>query len=114
MKQVIALVALILPLSSCVNYSEGERAGVVTKFSQRGLFCKTWEGQMSIGFMKDGQGTVSKDDWEFTVEDPAIVSQIKAAVDSGKPVKLRYSQELLTFCRADSNNYFVTGVEYIK
>jgi hypothetical protein len=27
------------------SYAEGERAGYVQKFSKRGWFCKTWEGE---------------------------------------------------------------------
>jgi hypothetical protein len=30
------------------NYSSGERAGWVQKFSRKGWLCKTWEGEMAL------------------------------------------------------------------
>ena len=30
------------------SYSSGERAGWVQKFSRKGWFCKTWEGEMAM------------------------------------------------------------------
>jgi hypothetical protein len=30
------------------NYSTGERAGWIQKFSKKGWFCKTWEGEMAM------------------------------------------------------------------
>ncbi len=30
------------------SYSEGERAGVMQKFSKRGWICKTWEGELAM------------------------------------------------------------------
>jgi len=30
------------------SYSDGERAGVVQKFSRSGWLCKTWEGELNM------------------------------------------------------------------
>jgi hypothetical protein len=30
------------------NYSSGERAGWVQKFSRNGWICKTWEGELAL------------------------------------------------------------------
>jgi len=30
------------------SYSSGERAGWVQKFSRKGWFCKTWEGEITM------------------------------------------------------------------
>lgn len=112
---VIALCVFLLPIfTGCVQYSEGSRAGVITKFSKKGVICKSYEGTMSIGFMKDGQGTVSSEEWHFTVEDPAIVKAVEEAATSGRPVKLSYSQELFEgICRSDTD-YFITAVQYVQ
>lgn len=115
--------ALLLPLllAGCFDYSEGDRAGTITKLSRKGFFCKTWEGSANLGGMKkitvtssDGKSTMDQtvpNTFDFTIEDPNLLPLIVAAMDSGQRVKLSYREELFTFCRSDSNDYFVTGVE---
>jgi hypothetical protein len=40
---------MIIFLSSCSeNYSNGERIGLITQFSHKGLFWKSWEGQLNL------------------------------------------------------------------
>ncbi|NCX40754.1 MAG: hypothetical protein EBX07_04590, partial [Burkholderiaceae bacterium] len=39
------------------SYAEGDRAGYVQKFSKRGWFCKTWEGELAMVSMP---GTMSE------------------------------------------------------
>lgn len=40
------LIILVLFISGCLEYSDGQRVGIVTKFSQKGLIWKTWEGEL--------------------------------------------------------------------
>lgn len=79
------------------NYSNGVRAGVITKLSHKGLFMKSWEGELNMGGMKestDGKGhtTTVANIFEFSVTDEQVVKTIQDALDSGKPVKLTYHQ----------------------
>lgn len=113
--------ALILPflLSGCFDYSDGDRAGSVTKLSKKGLFCKTWEGSMNLGGMR--KETVSSSDgksfteqtvpntFDFTVEDLSLLPKIQAAMNTGERITVHYKQELFTFCRSDSN-YFIDAI----
>jgi hypothetical protein len=87
------------------SYADGERAGYVQKFSRKGWFCKTWEGEMAMVTMP---GTVS-DKFYFTVPDDAVATQINASV--GKRVALHYEQRkwIPSSCFGETE-YFVIGV----
>ena len=59
-------------------YSDGERAGVLQKFSRKGWICKTQEGELAQ-FVVAG---VSPQIWQFSVRDPAVAAQLNKAVAS--------------------------------
>ena len=52
MKKITLLICcmlLMLVTTSCVeNYSNGERIGVVTKFSKAGVIWDSWDGHLNI------------------------------------------------------------------
>lgn len=122
MKKILALASL-LTLTACLDYSDGDRTGTVTKLSKSGFFCKTWEGQILMGGMKkvtnlssDGKSpvdTMAANTFEFTVEESHadLIPKIQAAMDSGQRVTLHYQKEVISFCRSDSDSYFVTDVK---
>jgi hypothetical protein len=91
------------------SYGSGERAGYVQKFSKRGYFCKTWEGELAMVSMP---GTMSEK-FLFTVREDAVAQKINANL--GKKVALSYEQHigLPTTCFGDTE-YFVSGVEVIN
>jgi len=68
------------------SYSEGERAGVVQKFSRKGWLCKTWEGELAMTSVPGVAPVI----WNFTVRDDEVVVQVSAAL--GKPVVLHYTE----------------------
>jgi hypothetical protein len=89
-------------------YSDGERAGVLQKFSRRGWICKTYEGELAQ-FVIAG---VSPQIWEFSARDPTIGAQLTKAV--GHKVQLHYTEHagLPTSCFADTR-YFVDRVTVV-
>jgi hypothetical protein len=98
------------------DYSNGERAGTVIKFSNKGLFCKTWEGTMNLGGMsQNDKGEVVPNTWDFTVRDDSpLIKPIKDALSSGQRTKVTYNQRaIVSPCQTDSG-YFVTAVESLK
>ena len=54
------------------SYSEGERAGVVQKFSKKGWVCKTWEGELNMVVLPGGL----PEKFLFTVWDEAAAASI--------------------------------------
>src|SRR5512145_2559362 len=83
------------------NYSEGERAGWVQKFSKKGWLCKTWEGELALVSLPGS--TVEK--FNFTVRDDAVAAEIMKLM--GKRVTLHYEEKvgLPTTCFGETRHY---------
>lgn len=95
------------------NYSKGERIGVVFKYSQKGLFCKTWEGTANLGGMRMESDSTVPNVWDFTIRDSdteRFNSIIHQSMENGTTLKFTYEQEILPICNSE-NGYFVTGIE---
>ena len=101
----LALAALYFFIVLKWNYSSGERAGWVQKFSKKGWLCKTWEGEIAMVTMP---GSIAEK-VQFTVWDDNVAAQINRVM--GKRVTLHYEQKvgLPTTCFGETR-YFVTGV----
>jgi hypothetical protein len=104
-----ALVAAYFAIVLNWNYSTGERAGWVQKFSRKGWLCKTWEGELALVTMP---GT-TQEKFLFTVWDDAVAEQINRAM--GKRVSLHYEEKigLPTSCFGETR-HFVTGVKAVE
>ena len=105
---VVVLAALVAGYFAIVlnwNYSTGERAGWVQKFSNKGWICKTWEGELALVSLPGS--TVEK--FPFTVRDEAVADKINKAM--GHRVSLHYEEKvgLPTTCFGETR-HFVTGV----
>ena len=104
----LLLIALYTMFMLWWSYSEGERAGVLQKFSTRGWVCKTWEGELAMYVV----GGVAPQIWNFSVRDDTVAEQLHAAV--GQQVRLHYSEHpgLPTNCFGETD-YFVQSVEIV-
>jgi hypothetical protein len=102
----VALVVLYTLLMLWWSYSDGERAGVLQKFSQRGWVCKTYEGELAM-YVVAG---VAPQIWSFSVRDESVVEELNKAV--GQHVRLHYAEHrgLPTNCFGETD-YFVDRVE---
>lgn len=105
----VGLVALYLAVALSWSYSDGERAGILQKFSRKGWVCKTWEGELAQ-FVVPG---VAPSIWAFTVRDEAVARQVNAAL--GRRVVLHYDEHrgLPTTCFGETG-YFVRSVRVIE
>ncbi len=109
---IISLGMILTYLLTRFSYSEGDRAGTVSKFSSKGYVFKTYEGELNVGAM--GQvGNISTNLWAFSVAgaDEKITKKIEDAMVSGKRVKLHYQQKYLKFFWMGDTDYFITSVE---
>jgi hypothetical protein len=88
------------------DYSSGERAGYVQKFSRKGWVCKTWEGELAMANLP---GTMPQI-FTFSVRDGAVADRINKSL--GGRVRLHYEQHkgLPTSCFGETE-YFVTEAE---
>jgi hypothetical protein len=89
-------------------YSDGERAGVLQKFSRRGWICKTREGELAQ-YVVAG---VSPQIWQFSVRDPKVGVQLDKLV--GHRVQVHYTEHagVPSSCFADTR-YFVDRVTVV-
>lgn len=89
-------------------YSEGERAGVLQKFSKRGWLCKTYEGELALYVV----GGIAPQIWHFSVRDEAVAEQLHRNV--GQQVRIHYEEHrgLPTNCFGETD-YFADRLEVI-
>lgn len=90
-------------------YSSGERVGYVQKFSLKGYFCKTWEGELILVSMPGTQA----EKFTFTVKDQAVAQKINHAL--GSRIRLVYEEHkgIPLSCFGDSA-YFVTNIQLLN
>lgn len=98
MRKVLFITTLIILLSAVGYvywfyynpYSSGYREGVLQKFSRKGNFFKTYEGEIiQLGFGQR-QGSFNAQYFKFSVADIEIADSLENCL--GKQVKLRYTQ----------------------
>ena len=95
------LAALYTWLTLSWDYSTGERAGLLQKFSRKGWICKTYEGELALYVVAGVQPEI----WHFSVRDPAVAQQLSRAV--GERVQLHYTEHVgvPTDCFGDTGYY---------
>lgn len=96
------------------NYSDGERTGVITKISKKGLIWKSWEGDMLVGGMaKDDDGTMVPATWHFSLSNTPGGNELAAKISeksaAGGKVTLHYNQWWIKPI-ALSTDYQITGI----
>ena len=106
---VVAALALYTVFVLHWSYSEGERAGILQKFSRKGWVCKTWEGELAMSIVPGVTPTI----WDFSVRDAGVARRMDAAV--GRRVTLHYTEHrgVPTSCFAETP-YFVDGIRIVE
>lgn len=87
------------------SYSEGERAGYLQKFSQKGWVCKSYEGEIAMTTVP-GVAPVL---WDFSVWDEQVATQFSGAMGKKVVVHYREYRYLPTNCFGDTA-YFVDRI----
>ena len=105
---IVALPALWTWITLSYSYSEGERAGVLQKFSRKGWLCKTYEGELAQYVV----GGVAPQIWTFSTRDPKVAQELFKVV--GQQVQVHYTEHrgVPTSCFADTN-YFAEGFRVV-
>ena len=106
---VVAVLFLIYYLICGMAYSEGTRSGVLTKISKKGFVFKTYEGEMNIGGISDGQGTIMPSTvFRFSVNDRDVYKKLESL--QGQRVTVRYRQVIKNFFWQGDTDYFIQDV----
>lgn len=92
------------------TYSEGYRAGLLQKFSSKGTFIKTYEGEMILSSVSSNRDVaIASEKFLFTMTNKALVRQFDTL--QGETVIVHYTQKRGTvFWRGDSQ-YLVDSVK---
>ena len=86
------------------SYSDGERAGILQKFSRKGWICKTYEGEIAQYVV----GGVGPQIWTFSVRDDDLAAELYKQV--GQNVRIHYNEHrgVPTKCFGDTPYYAVS------
>ena len=86
------LALIIMAICATETYSEGERIGYITKFSNKGRFWKSWEGELNL--TQTGMNTSSTFQFSIDNDDPPkeVIAMIDSAANLGWKIKLNYHE----------------------
>lgn len=117
MKKIILSILSVAALSSCTeNYSNGERIGVITQFSETGLIWNSWEGHLNV----TQTGMNSSVPFDFSIDndrpDQTVINTIDSAAQHGWKVKLIYHETKGKnwFHNRGETSHFITGVQVLE
>ena len=114
----IALILLTVVagvVSGFAGTSDGKRIGTITKFSYKGVFVKSYEGELNMGGVRnhtdsEGHSSMVANVWEFSCSNPTIAKQLDDLL--GKEVVIKYHQSFPGLSR--NTSYDVVSVELVK
>lgn len=119
MKKFLLAVLFVATLASCSEqYGQGERIGLITKFSRSGLWFKSWEGELHV--TQTGMNS-TMNDFNFSIDNNVeeertnCINTLDSAAKLGWKVRLHYHQvqgKNITSSRGDTN-YFVDSVQVL-
>ncbi len=96
-----------------MTYSEGTRSGILTKVSKKGYIFKTYEGDLNIGGISQGDGTIMPtSQFKFSVINTKVYEKLQQK--EGKKVVLHYKQVIKNFFWQGDTDYFIYDVTEVK
>jgi hypothetical protein len=112
----IILLLLVLGITYYLTagyYSSGERAGTISKISERGYIFKTLEGVLNEGGYSGETGTLTPRYWDFSCKLDSVKSKLQRAVKTGERVTLKYQEKFFRFPWNGETKYFIIDVEFL-
>jgi hypothetical protein len=109
----IFIVCIFIYWKYFYTYSEGYRAGLLQKFSHKGMLFKTYEGEMILSSVSSSKDvTLASEKFYFTLTNKSLIRQLDTL--QGDMVIVHYKQKNGTiFWRGDSE-YLVDSVKVKK
>ena len=102
------LVALWAWITLAYTYSEGDRAGYLQKFSEKGWLCKTWEGELTLANVPGAMPEI----FYFSVRDDRVAADLMRQMGNRVSVTYEEHKGVPTSCFGETD-YFVTNVRAI-
>ena len=106
---VIVLITATIYWKYYNTYSEGNRSGILQKFSKKGNIFKTYEGELVMSSItSSGNITIASEKFYFSVKADSIAKKLFAL--EGKQTTLHYEQKRNHFPWNGETDYFVTDI----
>ena len=104
------------------SYSEGYRVGIIAKMAKKGFVFKTWEGELTQGFLDNSAsadsgsaGGVATRIWYFTAENtPEVLGSIDQAIEQNHRVKMYYHERFVSLPWVGVTRNIVYKVEAVQ
>jgi len=94
------------------TYSDGNRTGLLQKFSHKGNVFKTYEGELVMSsIIANGASPIASEKFYFSVADPTLGEKMKNY--EGKKVVLVYKQKNGTLPWRGDSQYIVDSVRVV-
>ena len=91
------------------TYSEGNRAGLLQKFSKKGIIFKTYEGEMILSSIESNKNVaLASEKFLFSVIDEEIAKQLIAL--EGKFIVVRYEEKHGRLPWRGDTKYYVDSI----
>lgn len=95
------------------TYSDGNRTGMLQKFSHKGNMFKTYEGELVMNsFVINGAAPISSEKFFFSVADQDLGERMKEF--EGKKVVVMYKQKKGTLPWRGDSEYVVDSVRLVE
>lgn len=95
------------------TYSDGSRSGLLQKFSHRGDFFKTYEGELVLSSVQSTAGTgLASEKFIFSVADSRVADSLKKY--EGSYVKLFYKEKRRTLPWRGDSRYIVDSIMFLR
>ncbi len=109
-------------IGNTIDYSRGQKTGMINKVSETGLFWKTYEGQMALEGIVSGSLTTSANVWDFSLDRQArhgentqeLVTKLRESMQNETKVMITYTEQFTTWPWRSGTNYFIQNVEPIR
>jgi hypothetical protein len=111
----LSLSAMVMFTSCTENQANGERIGMITKFTKSGIIWKSHEAHLNA----TQTGMNSAEGFDFSVDndinDPVIIATLDSAASYGWKVKIKYHKTFgyNWFSNRGNTNFFVNEVEVL-
>ncbi len=106
---ILAVLAFIVYWRYYNTFSDGNRSGMLQKFSRKGNIFKTYEGEMVLSSIASTNGVaLASEKFFFSVANDSIAKVVQNL--EGKQVKLHYLQKRAALPWRGESNYIVDEV----
>lgn len=116
----IIILILVLGIFSFLYfgiYDEGVRAGVVVRVSKKGVFFKTYEGQLNMetfGALKKNTPFMQSFDFSIEKSRKDVIKDLEQASLTGERVNLHYIKRYIKIPWRGNTKYFIEEVETLE